>query len=53
MVCQLYNEILMQEFPPASNLDPKVYGNQHSSITRADIERNMNELTIDEVLFHA
>lgn len=40
----------LQEFPPASNLDPKVYGNQHSSITRADIERNMNELTIDEAI---
>ncbi|XP_021897181.1 linoleate 9S-lipoxygenase 5, chloroplastic-like [Carica papaya] len=41
---------LLQEFPPASKLDPRVYGNQHSSITKEHIEKNMNRLTVDEAL---
>lgn len=46
-----FTEIQLQEFPPASNLDPKVYGNQNSSITKDDIEKFMDGLTVDEVLF--
>ncbi|XP_044486797.1 linoleate 9S-lipoxygenase 5-like isoform X2 [Mangifera indica] len=40
----------LREFPPASKLDPKVYGNQTSSITREDIQGNMNGLTVDEAI---
>lgn len=42
--------VAMQEFPPRSKLDPRVYGNQHSYIREQDIEMSMNGLTIDEVL---
>uniref|UniRef100_A0A6M2EL62 Lipoxygenase domain-containing protein n=1 Tax=Populus davidiana TaxID=266767 RepID=A0A6M2EL62_9ROSI len=40
----------LQEFPPASKLDPKAYGNQNSSIRKELIEENMNGLTVDQVL---
>ncbi|CAK9161628.1 unnamed protein product [Ilex paraguariensis] len=40
----------LQEFPPASKLDPEVYGNQISTIKRQHIEKNMNGLTVDEAL---
>ncbi|KAK4732349.1 hypothetical protein R3W88_025337 [Solanum pinnatisectum] len=38
----------LQEFPPASRLDPEVYGNQTSSIKRKHIEKNLDGLTVDE-----
>lgn len=40
-----------QEFPPASKLDAKVYGNQTSTIQKENIESNMDGLTVDEVTF--
>lgn len=40
----------LQEFPPASKLDPLEYGNQTSSITREQIEKNMNGLTVDQAI---
>ncbi|KAE9459023.1 hypothetical protein C3L33_09069, partial [Rhododendron williamsianum] len=40
----------LQEFPPTSNLDPKVYGNQNSAITRDHIENNLDGWTIEEPL---
>lgn len=40
----------LQEFPPASKLDTKAYGNQTSSITKEHIENNLNGLTIDEAI---
>lgn len=40
----------LQEFPPRSNLDPKFYGNQNSSITRNHIQNNLAGLTIEEAI---
>ncbi|XP_042491469.1 probable linoleate 9S-lipoxygenase 5 [Macadamia integrifolia] len=40
----------LQEFPPASKLDPNVYGNQTSSITREYIEENLDGFTVDEAI---
>ncbi|KAL8100220.1 putative linoleate 9S-lipoxygenase 5 [Apium graveolens] len=40
----------LHEFPPTSKLDPKVYGNQTSSVTRGHIEKNMNGLTVNKAI---
>ncbi|KAB2014576.1 hypothetical protein ES319_D09G235100v1 [Gossypium barbadense] len=42
----------LQEFPPASKLDPEVYGNQKSTITKEHIERNMDGFTVEDALKH-
>ncbi|EXC17575.1 Linoleate 9S-lipoxygenase 5 [Morus notabilis] len=40
----------LQEFPPVSKLDPEVYGKQNSSITKEQIEKYMNGLTVDQAI---
>ncbi|PSS24577.1 Linoleate 9S-lipoxygenase [Actinidia chinensis var. chinensis] len=40
----------LQEFPPRSNLDSKVYGNQNSSITIDHIKNKLHGLTIEEAI---
>lgn len=40
----------LEEFPPKSKLDPKLYGNQNSSITKEHIEKNMDGYSIDKAL---
>ncbi|KNA19536.1 hypothetical protein SOVF_060820 [Spinacia oleracea] len=44
LICRL------QEFPPKSKLDPKLYGNQNSSITREQIEMYMDGYSTDKAL---
>ncbi|KAI5326438.1 hypothetical protein L3X38_035512 [Prunus dulcis] len=44
------NISLLKEFPPASKLDPKVYGDQTSRITEQDIGNNLDGLTVHEAL---
>ncbi|KAA8536607.1 hypothetical protein F0562_029085 [Nyssa sinensis] len=41
---------LLQEFPPTSNLDPKVHGNQCSSISKRHIENSLDGLTLKEAI---
>ncbi|KAF7805112.1 putative linoleate 9S-lipoxygenase 5 [Senna tora] len=40
----------LQEFPPTSKLDPKVYGDQTSRMTKEQIEINLDGLTVDEAI---
>ncbi|TKY61501.1 Linoleate 9S-lipoxygenase 6 [Spatholobus suberectus] len=40
----------LQEFPPASKLDSKVYGDQTSTIRKKHIESNMDGRTVDEAI---
>ncbi|XP_010667400.2 probable linoleate 9S-lipoxygenase 5 [Beta vulgaris subsp. vulgaris] len=40
----------LEEFPPKSKLDPKVYGNQNSSITREHIEKNMDGYSTEKAI---
>lgn len=40
----------MQEFPPASKLDPRVYGDHTSTIRATHIENSLDGLTVHEVL---
>ncbi|PRQ42208.1 putative linoleate 9S-lipoxygenase [Rosa chinensis] len=44
------NISLLQTFPPASTLDPKVYGDQSSKITEEHIKNNLDGLTVEEAL---
>ncbi|XP_027107691.1 probable linoleate 9S-lipoxygenase 5 [Coffea arabica] len=37
-------------FPPSSKLDPKVYGNQSSTITRKHIENKLEGMTIQDAI---
>ncbi|EXB56580.1 putative linoleate 9S-lipoxygenase 5 [Morus notabilis] len=40
----------LQQFPPTSKLDPKVYGDHTSTITKEHIEHNLNGLSVDEAI---
>ncbi|KAF4349029.1 hypothetical protein G4B88_028036 [Cannabis sativa] len=40
----------LQEFPPRSKLDPKVYGDHTSKITKNYIEHNLDGLSVDEAI---
>ncbi|KAL2490537.1 Linoleate 9S-lipoxygenase 1 [Abeliophyllum distichum] len=40
----------LQEFPPTSKLDPNLYGEQTSTITKGHIENKLDGLTIDEAI---
>ncbi|KAG9456444.1 hypothetical protein H6P81_000952 [Aristolochia fimbriata] len=40
----------LEEFPPASELDPQLYGNQGSTVRAQQIEKNMQGLSVSEAL---
>lgn len=39
-----------QEFPPQSKLDPSVYGDQTSKMTKEQLEINLEGLTVDKAM---
>ncbi|KAL5176234.1 Seed linoleate 9S-lipoxygenase [Glycine soja] len=41
---------LLKEFPPQSKLDPSLYGDQSSTITKEHLEINMDGVTVEEAL---
>ncbi|GMI84451.1 ARABIDOPSIS LIPOXYGENASE 1, lipoxygenase 1 [Hibiscus trionum] len=41
---------LLEEFPPTSKLDPKIYGNQKSALTKEHLEHNLEGLTVKMAL---
>ncbi|KAI4301786.1 hypothetical protein L6164_035032 [Bauhinia variegata] len=40
----------LQEFPPVSKLDPELYGNQISAITKQHIEINLEGLSVEDAV---
>ncbi|QHO33977.1 hypothetical protein HN51_027577 [Arachis hypogaea] len=40
----------LEVFPPQSTLDPSIYGDQTSAITKGTLESNLEGLTVDEAL---
>ncbi|XP_049414180.1 probable linoleate 9S-lipoxygenase 5 [Solanum stenotomum] len=40
----------LQEFPPKSNLDTNIYGNQNSTITKEHVEDKLDGLIIEEAI---
>ncbi|KAF8018100.1 hypothetical protein BT93_H3106 [Corymbia citriodora subsp. variegata] len=40
----------LEEFPPVSKLDPKIYGNQGSSIRAELIQKQLNGLTVEQAI---
>ncbi|PHT57679.1 Linoleate 9S-lipoxygenase 2 [Capsicum baccatum] len=40
----------LKEFPPTSKLDPKIYGDQTSKITREEIESQLGGLSIEKAM---
>ncbi|XP_059654431.1 probable linoleate 9S-lipoxygenase 5 [Cornus florida] len=40
----------LEEFPPTSKLDPGVYGDQTSSITKEHIKNNLDGLSVEEAI---
>ncbi|XP_042991694.1 probable linoleate 9S-lipoxygenase 5 [Carya illinoinensis] len=41
---------VLEEFPPTSKLDPKVYGDQTSTIAKEQVEKSIDGLSIEEAI---